>query len=140
MASKSTEAGAALLAELVAIDSVNPAYPGGRGEAALAERVAARCRASGLAVELREVLPGRPNVLARPDHRDTVRDPRRAGNVAFVDPNGGQTAALLARDAVHAWGGDGRVRVSIHLFNDATDVARLVAGIESARRVEVACD
>ena len=52
--------------------------------------------------------------------------------MTFVDPNGGQTAALLARDAVHAWDGDGRVRVSIHLFNDATDVARLV-GASSPR-------
>ena len=36
--------------------------------------------------------------------------PRKARNVAFVDPNAGQTAALLAKDGVHAWGGDGRVR------------------------------
>jgi acetylornithine deacetylase/succinyl-diaminopimelate desuccinylase family protein len=54
-----------LLAELVAIDSVNPGYPGGHGEAALAERVAALCRTTGLTVELDEFLPGRPNVLAR---------------------------------------------------------------------------
>jgi cysteine desulfurase / selenocysteine lyase len=66
--------------------------------------------------------------------------PRKAGNIAFVDPNGGQTAALLARDGVHVWGGDGRVRASIHLFNDATDIARLVAGVESVRRIEAACD
>src|SRR5438270_12058236 len=60
MHSTTTEAPAALLANLVAIDSVNPAYPGGRGEAALAEWVLARCRASGVAAELDEVLPGRP--------------------------------------------------------------------------------
>ena len=55
----------ALLEELVAIDSVNPSLvPGARGEAEIARRVAVECIALGLAVDVTEVAPGRPNVVA----------------------------------------------------------------------------
>jgi acetylornithine deacetylase len=54
-----------LLSELIGIESVNPAYPGGsRGEAAVADFVEQRCRRLGLDVERRPVLPGRDNVVA----------------------------------------------------------------------------
>ena len=54
----------ALLAELVSIDSVNPALvPGGAGEAAIARVVAGRMRDLGLRVETAEAAPGRPNVV-----------------------------------------------------------------------------
>jgi acetylornithine deacetylase len=65
------EPAAALLAELVAIPSVNPAFqaegqPGAWfGEAALAARVAGWCAERGLEVRLDEVLAGRPNVVVR---------------------------------------------------------------------------
>lgn len=55
----------ALLEELVAIDSVNPSLvPGARGEAEIARRVVLECVALGLAVDVTEVAPGRPNVVA----------------------------------------------------------------------------
>lgn len=54
----------ALLRDLVAIDSVNPSLvPGARGEAAIAQRVAAELVSIGLAVDITEVAPGRPNVV-----------------------------------------------------------------------------
>lgn len=54
-----------ILADLVAIDSVNPvADPAHAGERALAEYLASLCRSIGLEVELHEVQPGRPNLLA----------------------------------------------------------------------------
>jgi acetylornithine deacetylase ArgE len=54
-----------LLSDLVAIESVNPAYPGGeRGEVAVAAYVAEYCRRLGLDVSRQPVLPGRENVLA----------------------------------------------------------------------------
>ncbi len=53
-----------LLRELVAIDSVNPAYPGGSSEAGVAERVEHECRAIGLDVVRQPVAPGRDTVLA----------------------------------------------------------------------------
>src|SRR5919108_1981854 len=55
----------ALLEELVAIDSVNPSLvPGARGEAEIARRIVVECMALGLAVDVTEVAPGRPNVVA----------------------------------------------------------------------------
>jgi len=76
-----------LLRELVAIPSMNPyraaALEPGFGEAALAERVAAFLRQAGLAVELQEVAPGRPSVLARLDSaQPAIRNPQSA--ILFV--------------------------------------------------------
>jgi acetylornithine deacetylase len=63
----------ALLRDLVAIDSVNPSLvPGARGESAIARRLADELRAAGLIVEVAEVAPGRPNVVA-------VLEGRRSG-------------------------------------------------------------
>lgn len=54
-----------LLRELVAIDSVNPALvPGARGEAAASEFLREQLHQHGIAAELREAAPGRPNVVA----------------------------------------------------------------------------
>jgi len=59
-----TEA-ARLVADLVAIDSVNPnLVPGAAGEAEVAAYLAGRCEALGLVVRLQEAAPGRPNVIA----------------------------------------------------------------------------
>ena len=54
-----------LLENLIAIDSVNPSLvPGARGEAKAARRIADECAAAGLTVDITEVAPGRPNVVA----------------------------------------------------------------------------
>ncbi len=54
-----------LLRDLVAVDSVNPTLvPGAAGEAAIARRLVQEFEAMGLAVEVQEVAPGRPNVVA----------------------------------------------------------------------------
>ena len=61
----------ALLEDLVAIDSVNPSLvSGARGEAEIARRVADECEAAGLSVNVIEIIPGRPNVVAVLDGRD----------------------------------------------------------------------
>ena len=55
-----------LLAELVAIESVNPSLvPGGAGEARIAAFAAGWARDEGLAVEVLEATPGRPSVVVR---------------------------------------------------------------------------
>ncbi len=53
-----------LLADLVAINSVNSRLPNGPGEAEIASYVADSARAIGADVHLHEVAPGRPNVVA----------------------------------------------------------------------------
>jgi acetylornithine deacetylase len=55
----------ALLAELVSIDSVNPSLvPGAAGEAEIARFVGGWLEARGLEVDVADVQPGRPNVVA----------------------------------------------------------------------------
>ncbi|GGM04046.1 aminotransferase class V-fold PLP-dependent enzyme [Dactylosporangium sucinum] len=57
----------------------------------------------------------------------------RAGNVTIRAQNGADLAADLADHAVHCWGGDGRLRFSLHLFNGDSDIDRLLAALESVR-------
>ena len=108
---------AARLAELVAINSVNASLPRGPGEQAMADYVAQAARAFGAEVELHEVEPGRPNILARIDrgrprtlmfecHLDTVGlapmpdalNPRIEGGRLYgrgsADPKGSLAAML----------------------------------------------
>src|SRR5262245_32814591 len=55
-----------LLSDLVSIESVNPAFKGGkRGEIAVAEYVAAYLRKLGIEPEFQAVQEGRSNVLGR---------------------------------------------------------------------------
>lgn len=55
----------ALTRELVAIDSVNPSLvPGAAGEGAIGAWLAEYLRRAGFEVEVQEVAPGRPNVVA----------------------------------------------------------------------------
>jgi acetylornithine deacetylase len=115
---------AELLAQLVAIDSVNPdLVPGGPGEAEIARFVAAWLQQAGLEVEIDEPLPGRPNVvgIARGTggghslmlnaHMDTVgvagmehpHEPAIVGNRLYgrgsYDMKGGLAAIMFAAAA-----------------------------------------
>lgn len=54
---------------------------------------------------------------------------RRAGNIAFSAQDGQAVAAALSERGIYCWGGDGRVRVSIHLFNSEDDIARLLGAL-----------
>jgi acetylornithine deacetylase len=104
---------------LITCDSTNPDLsPGGAGEGAVAELIAARLRAAGLEVEVVEVRPGRPNVIGRlrgrgggptlmlwghtdvvsaePDgFRPRIEDGRLYGR-GSVDMKGGLAAAIVA--------------------------------------------
>lgn len=63
----------------------------------------------------------------------TPADPaRRAGNIAFLHPDGEAIAEhLFAAHGVRVWGGDGRIRASFHVMNDRDDVAALLAALEA---------
>jgi acetylornithine deacetylase len=74
-----------LLSDLVAIDSVNPTLvPGAAGEAAIARRLVAELEAIGLAVEVQEVAPGRPNVVGTLRGRGPGRSLMLCGHVDTV--------------------------------------------------------
>jgi acetylornithine deacetylase len=119
----------ATLAELVRIDSVNPAF-GGAGEGRIAEHVRARMEALGMETAWHEPAPGRPSVVGRlrgrgggPTlmlyaHLDTVGVegmpdpflPRLEGGRMYgrgtVDMKGGLAACLAAVGAVGPLAGD----------------------------------
>ncbi len=61
------------LSRLVAVESINPAYPGGTGEGPIAGIVAEWFAQAGLETRTHEVFPGRPNVLARLPGRNPDR-------------------------------------------------------------------
>lgn len=124
----------ALLADLVSIDSVNPALvPNGAGEAEIARFVARWAEEAGLSVEIVEPLPGRPSVVATATgrgggrslmlnaHLDTVgvagmatphearvQDGRLYGRGSY-DMKGGLAACMLATAAAGRAGFPGDV-------------------------------
>ncbi|MEO7146006.1 MAG: M20/M25/M40 family metallo-hydrolase, partial [Bryobacteraceae bacterium] len=61
------------LADLVRINSVNPAYPDGAPESAMALYIQNFFEKRGIEVSQQPVFPGRPNVLARLSGRDSSR-------------------------------------------------------------------
>ena len=74
-----------LLADLVAIDSVNPSLvPGGAGEQKIARAIAAEMRAIGLEVEVTDVAPGRPNVVGVLEGRAPGRSLMLCGHMDTV--------------------------------------------------------
>lgn len=81
-----------LLRDLVAIDSVNPSLvPGGAGEAAVADRIAAALRPGGIDVVMTDVAPGRPNVVGVVDGKAPGRTLMLCGHTDTVGV-GGMTA------------------------------------------------
>ena len=79
----------ALLRDLVAIDSVNPALaPGGAGEAVVAGHVAAVMRRAGLDVAVTDAAPGRPNVVGVVEGRAPGRTLMLCGHLDTVGVEG----------------------------------------------------
>jgi len=78
-----------LLKQLIAIDSINPSLvPGAAGEAAVARALAEELRSIGLAVEIQEVAPGRPNVVGTLDGRSPGRSLMYCGHTDTVGVSG----------------------------------------------------
>lgn len=56
---------------------------------------------------------------------------RRAGNISIVCPRGEDVAESLRRRNIYVWGGDNRLRASVHAFNDGQDVDDFVEALET---------
>jgi selenocysteine lyase/cysteine desulfurase len=52
-----------------------------------------------------------------------------SGIVSFEHPRPQPFAARLAEEGVIVWGGDGRIRISVHLYSEEEDVARCLSAI-----------
>jgi acetylornithine deacetylase/succinyl-diaminopimelate desuccinylase family protein len=113
------------LADLVSINSVNPNYPGGPGEAAIADYICRFFRKNSIPFEVQTVFEGRPNVIAKLEgrpggrtvileaHMDTASElgmtadpfvPTRTGNRMYgrgsCDTKGGLAAMMHAVKAL----------------------------------------
>lgn len=55
-----------------------------------------------------------------------------SGIVAFEHPDGRGVMQRLGQRGVVAWGGDGRVRASLHYYNEASDVDQLMNALSEA--------
>jgi selenocysteine lyase/cysteine desulfurase len=51
---------------------------------------------------------------------------RRGASVSFLHPRANQIGRALAERGIYLWEGHGRMRASLHLFNSAEDVERLL--------------
>lgn len=57
----------------------------------------------------------------------TPQDPQlRAGNIALVCPRGEEVSNALAAENIYAWGGDNRLRASLHAFVDQSDIEQFI--------------
>ncbi len=83
------------------------------------ERIAAHARALG--GELREALDALDLAVTTPAEPDA-----RAGNICFAHPAADRLMALAAADKILIWADTGRVRISVHLHTDASDVEALL--------------
>jgi selenocysteine lyase/cysteine desulfurase len=53
----------------------------------------------------------------------------RAGNVSISCEHGEEMALKLASEGIDCWGGDGRLRASVHLFNSSDDVTAFLQAL-----------
>ncbi len=54
----------------------------------------------------------------------------RAGNICFLAGDAARLTAHLAASGVLVWGSEGRVRVSVHIYNSEADVARFFDALD----------
>jgi cysteine desulfurase/selenocysteine lyase len=80
-----------------------------------------------LVARLRAGLAARGFDLLTPDGPEYA-----SGIVAFAHPRAQEAGAALEREGVVVWAGDGRVRASVHLYNDESDIDALLTAVDRA--------
>jgi acetylornithine deacetylase len=129
-----------LLKELVAIDSVNPSLvPGAAGEAAIARALVAYLRTCGLRVEVQEVAPGRPNVVATLEGRAPGRSIMFCGHIDTVGVAGMTRPFDPAEREGRIYGrGSQDMKSGVAAMIGAARVISETGGLEAGRLV-IAC-
>ncbi|QKC86733.1 aminotransferase class V-fold PLP-dependent enzyme [Mesorhizobium sp. NZP2077] len=64
------------------------------------------------------------------DQLTPARPADRAGNISIATPHSEQLEARLRERGVLTWAGDGRLRISVHAYNDMADVDRVLEEIK----------
>jgi acetylornithine deacetylase len=129
-----------LLRDLVAIDSVNPTLvSGAAGEAAIAHRLVQEFEAMGLPVEVQEVAPGRPNVVATLEGRAPGRSLMLCGHIDTVGVTGmaAPFTPVERQGRLHGRGAQD-MKSGVAAMIDAVRVVAASGGL-AAGRVVVAC-
>jgi acetylornithine deacetylase len=122
-----------LIADLVAVDSINPdLVPGGAGEGAVARFIASWLDAAGLEVHLDEALPGRPNVIARA--------PGRGGGRTLLLNGHSDTVGVAGMAAPHRPVVDGGRLYGRGAYDMKAGLAACMLAIAEARRRELRGD
>lgn len=86
-----------------------------------------QARVNSLSTELRQHLHQRGLCMLTPD------DPAlTSGIVSFEHPQATFIGEALQRAGIIVWTGDGRVRASLHFYNDATDVELYLSALDGA--------
>jgi cysteine desulfurase/selenocysteine lyase len=57
-----------------------------------------------------------------------------SGIVSFRCSEADSVAEKLVNEGVIVWGGDGRIRVSVHLYNDHDDIARCLSAVDKLKQ------
>lgn len=86
------------------------------------EKIAANARTLGGELRRELVGLGAKIMTPEPEHE-------RAGNIAFVHHNFEEIMQALAAQRILVWGDSGRVRLSVHAFVNADDIAQFLAQV-----------
>jgi selenocysteine lyase/cysteine desulfurase len=86
-----------------------------------------RKRVDRLSRELRQSLQAKPVNMLTPESADLV-----SGIVSFEHPEAARIGDILNQLGVVVWAGDGRVRASLHFYNDGSDVVRCGRAVDNA--------
>lgn len=89
------------------------------------DRTVEQKRADQLTRHLRERLAALGLPLLTPQGDDAT-----SGIVSFEHPEGDQVMRQLGEQGVVVWGGDGRVRASVHYYSDESDILMLVEALQ----------
>jgi acetylornithine deacetylase len=129
-----------LLRDLVAIDSVNPTLvAGAAGEAAMARRLVAEFETMRVPVEVQEVAPGRPNVVATLEGRAPGRSLMLCGHIDTVGVAGmGTPFTPVERDGRLYGRGAQDMKSGVSAMVDAVRAVAESGGL-TAGRIIVAC-
>jgi len=63
-----------------------------------------------------------------------------SGIVSFACGNPAQIAGGLVQQGVVVWGGDDRIRISVHLYNDMADIERCLTALEKVEIPKLDCN